>query len=56
MWSAPKVGDKVEIVHKSEAVKSTKTTIPFVKNNNFDYADLVVFSASTTGCRWWCLC
>lgn len=38
-----RVGDKIEIVHKSEAVKSTKTTIPFVKNNNFDYADLVGF-------------
>lgn len=38
-----RVGDRTEIVHKSEAVKSTKTTIPFVKNNNFDYADLVGF-------------
>ena len=38
-----RVGDKVEIVHKSEAVKSTKTTIPFFKNNNFDYADVVGF-------------
>jgi phospho-N-acetylmuramoyl-pentapeptide-transferase len=28
-----------EIVHKSEAQKSTKTTIPFVKNNNLDYAN-----------------
>ena len=28
-----------EIVHKSEATKSTKTTIPFFKNNNLDYAD-----------------
>ena len=36
-------GDVTEIVHKSEAVKSTKTTIPFVKNNNMDYADLVSF-------------
>jgi len=36
-------GNVTEIVHKSEAVKSTKTTIPFVKNNNFDYADLVSF-------------
>lgn len=32
-----------EIVHKSEPVKSTITTIPFVKNNNFDYANLVSF-------------
>ena len=36
-------GAVTEIVHKSEAVKSTKTTIPFVKNNNFDYAELVGF-------------
>ncbi|MGN0085911.1 MAG: phospho-N-acetylmuramoyl-pentapeptide-transferase [Alloprevotella sp.] len=39
-----KVGQQTEIVHKSEAVKSTKTTIPFVKNNNLDYADLVSFA------------
>ena len=26
------------IIHKSEAVKSTITTIPFVKNNNLNYA------------------
>ncbi|RRD77740.1 phospho-N-acetylmuramoyl-pentapeptide-transferase [Alloprevotella sp. OH1205_COT-284] len=38
-----RVGDNIEIVHKSEAVKSTKTTIPFFKNNNLDYADLVGF-------------
>lgn len=33
----------VDVVHKSEAIKSTKTTIPFFKNNNFDYADIVGF-------------
>ena len=26
-----------------ENIKSTQTTIPFLKNNNFDYADLVSF-------------
>ena len=36
-------GQTTEIVHKSQAVKSTKTTIPFVKENNFDYAELVSF-------------
>lgn len=36
-------GNTTEIVHKSEAVKSTKTTIPFVKNNNLDYAELMDF-------------
>lgn len=28
------------VKHKTETVKSTKTTIPFVKNHNFDYAIL----------------
>ena len=36
-------GNVAEIVHKSEPVKSTKTTIPFVKSNNLDYADVVSF-------------
>jgi phospho-N-acetylmuramoyl-pentapeptide-transferase len=29
--------------YEAVAVKSTKTTIPFVKNNEFDYADLLSF-------------
>lgn len=29
--------------HDSQAVKSTKTTIPFVKNHNFDYASVARF-------------
>lgn len=36
-------GARTEVVHKSQAVKSTKTTIPFFKNNNFDYAEVVSF-------------
>lgn len=32
-----------EVIHKSEAVKSTKTTIPFVKNNNLDYTEVMSF-------------
>jgi phospho-N-acetylmuramoyl-pentapeptide-transferase len=36
-------GDVItDVVHSKEA-KSTKTTIPFVKNNNFDYQDLAKF-------------
>lgn len=35
--------DQTEVVHKSEAVKSTLTTIPFVKNNNLDYAEIMAF-------------
>ena len=36
-------GNVTEIVHKSQPVKSTITTIPFVKNNNLDYANIVGF-------------
>lgn len=35
--------DGMEIIHKSEPVKSTLTTIPFVKNNNLSY---------TEACSW----
>lgn len=31
------------IEHVQQDIKSTKTTIPFVKNNNLDYADLLFF-------------
>ena len=35
-----KIEDNKEIVVKSPTVKSTKTTIPFLKNHNLNYADL----------------
>ena len=35
-----KIEDNKEIVVKSPDVKSTRTTIPFVKNHNLNYADL----------------
>lgn len=38
-----KDGHVVEVIHKSKNEKSTKTTIPFFKNNNLDYADFVGF-------------
>ena len=34
---------QVEIVHAAKEIKATQTTIPFVKSNNLDYADLVGF-------------
>lgn len=37
-----KEGNQTEIVY-SPAIKSTQTTIPFVKNNNLDYRDLMSF-------------
>ena len=39
-----KKGDnRIEVVHANTNVKSTKTTIPFFKNNNLDYSSLVPF-------------
>ena len=36
-------GRVVDVIHKPVDEKSTKTTIPFFKNNNLDYADFVGF-------------
>lgn len=38
-----KNGEKTVIYQKSKEIKSTKTTIPFFKNNNLDYANVVSF-------------
>lgn len=38
-----KDGVVTSVVHKSEAEKSTQTTIPFVKGNNLDYAEVMSF-------------
>lgn len=45
--------DRTEIVHKSEPVKSTKTTIPFVKNNNFDYSSVTAFLGAHQNAGGW---
>ncbi len=50
-----RAGEVVDVVHKSESVKSTKTTIPFFKNNNFDYADLVGFWGDKAQVAGWVL-
>ena len=48
-------GVHTEVVHKAEDQKSTKTTIPFVKNNNLDYADLVAFMGEHAQTAGWVL-
>ncbi len=35
-----RIENNVEVFEKSPEIKSTKTTIPFVKHHNFNYADL----------------
>ena len=48
-------GEQTEVVHKPESIKSTKTTIPFFKNNNLDYADFVGFMGEHTQTVGWIL-
>jgi phospho-N-acetylmuramoyl-pentapeptide-transferase len=43
------------VVHKSEAEKSTQTTIPFFKNNNLNYADIVGFLGKHKRAAGWVL-
>lgn len=47
--------EKVEVVHKSEAVKSPQTTIPFVKNNNLNYSDLMEWCGEHKELAGWAL-
>jgi len=42
-------------IHKSQAVKSTKTTLPFVKNHNFDYAYLTKWMGKHAQTGGWIL-
>lgn len=46
---------ETEVVHKAEDQKSTKTTIPFLKNNNLDYADLTAFMGEHAQTAGWVL-
>jgi phospho-N-acetylmuramoyl-pentapeptide-transferase len=47
-----KDGEKTEIVY-TPAVKSTQTTIPFLKNNNLDYRSLVSFMPNYRTAATW---
>ena len=49
------LGDKVEVYHKSEARKSTVTTVPFMKSNNIDYYEVFSFigdGKTKRACGW----
>lgn len=41
------IENNIEVVEKSPEVKSTRTTIPFVKEHNFNYADMFSFLGDT---------
>lgn len=49
------IGQKTEVYHKSEARKSTVTTLPFVKSNNIDYYEVFGFikdGKTKRACGW----
>ena len=50
-----KGGEIISVMHKSQDEKSTKTTIPFFKNNNLDYADIVGFMGKHAQTAGWIL-
>lgn len=50
-----KEGQAIEVIHGPHNIKSTKTTIPFFKNNNLDYADLVGFMGEHAQAAGWVL-
>ncbi|MGN0222006.1 MAG: phospho-N-acetylmuramoyl-pentapeptide-transferase [Prevotella sp.] len=48
--------DQVTVVkHKSEAEKSLKTTIPFLKNHNLDYSEIMAFCGKYKTAAGWIL-
>lgn len=44
-----------EVIYESEEIKATQTTIPFVKENNFDYSDLTAWMGDHAGTGGWIL-
>ena len=53
--SVERQGQEVLVTHKSEAEKSLKTTIPFVKNNNLDYSKIMSFCGDYANAAGWIL-
>ena len=49
------VNNVTVVTHKSGPVKSTQTTIPFVKGNNFDYAQVTSFLGEHKQAAGWIL-
>lgn len=50
-----KQGVENVVVYKSEAIKSTDTTIPFVKNNNLSYSEIMSFCGKYKTAAGWIL-
>jgi phospho-N-acetylmuramoyl-pentapeptide-transferase len=50
-----KHGQEIVVTHEKNLSKSTKTTIPFVKNNNLDYSDVMSFCGKYKNAAGWIL-
>ena len=53
--SVAKQNQEIVIKHKSESVKSLKTTIPFIKNHNLNYSDVMSFLGEYKVAAGWVL-
>jgi phospho-N-acetylmuramoyl-pentapeptide-transferase len=53
--STERQGIETVVTHKSEPVKSLKTTIPFVKNHNLDYSNIMGFCGKYKNAAGWVL-
>jgi phospho-N-acetylmuramoyl-pentapeptide-transferase len=53
--SIPQQNQEVVIKHKAEPVKSLQTTIPFIKNHNLNYSDIMSFCGKHKVAAGWIL-
>ena len=65
MWMSPDIvmrenvetveprGEEITVTYRNENVKAAQTTIPFVKNNNFDYAYLTSWAGDHAATAGW---
>ena len=53
--NTPQQNKEVVVKHKKEAVKSLETTIPFVKNHNLNYSDIMSFCGKYKVAAGWIL-
>ena len=51
--STERQGQEIVVTHKSEPIKSLKTTIPFVKNHNLDYSQIMAFCGKYSNAAGW---
>ena len=53
--TVPQQNQEIVVKHKSEAVKSLQTTIPFIKNHNLNYSDIMSFCGKYKVAAGWFL-